>query len=99
MAPAASPRSRASFFSSDGLLEPGGVGPARLEFLHRLIAAHGITLVLRALGPRRDFPEPRHALRSLGGEKDAADEMLAFEHVIVIGRPLAVAAFAGARQR
>src|SRR5262245_16502340 len=84
-------------FFSDRLLELGGVGPACLEFLHCLLAAHGVAPILRALGPHRDFPEPWHALRSLGREKDTTNKMISFEHVVVIGRPLAIAAFSGAR--
>src|SRR5262245_32609245 len=99
MAPAASPRSRASFFARGGLLGPGGISPACLEFFHCLFAAHGVATILRAFGPCRDFPEPWHALRPLGREKDTANEMVSIEHVVVIGRPLAIAAFASARHR
>src|SRR5262249_23446187 len=86
-------------FLSDRLLELGGVGPACLEFLHCLLAAHGVAPILRALGPHHDFPAPWHALRSLGRAKDTTNKMMSFEHVVVIGRPLAIPAFAGARQR
>src|SRR5215813_13800624 len=99
MTPAACPRSRASFFVSGRLLEPGGICPTRLEFFHGLITAHGIAAILRAFGPRGDFPEPGHALRTLRREKDMANEAGPLEHVVVISRPFAVAALARARQR
>ena len=80
-------------------LEPGRVRPARLELFHRLLAARGITAILRTLRPRGDRPEPRHALRRLCCEDDAADMLSAFEHVVIVGRPFAGAAFGGAHQR
>ena len=99
MTPASCPRSRASFFAFDRLLKPGGICPTRLEFLHGLVTAHGITAILRAFRPRGDFPEPGHALWSLCREKDMANEAGSLEHVVVISRPFAIAALAGARQR
>ena len=98
MTPVAGPRQPGVIFLYVSL-EPGRVRPARLELFHRLLAARGITAILRTLRPRGDRPEPRHALRRLCCEDDAADMLSAFEHVVIVGRPFAGAAFGGAHQR
>lgn len=98
MTPAANPRSRASFFCFGSSLEPGGVGPACLEFLQGLFAAYRVPAILRAFRPCSDFPEPWHPLRTLGREDDVADQARSFENIVVIGRPFAVPALARARQ-
>lgn len=72
------------------------VHPPRLELFERLFAAHGIAMILSTVRSRGDCPEPRHALRRFHCEDDAADVLIALEHVVIVGGPFAVAAFGNA---
>ena len=82
--------------NSPQVLESRGVEPARIEFKHRLLATHGVALILTALGARRDRPEPGPAFRRLRRQCDAPDELLTLEDVVVVRRPFTITISRGA---
>jgi hypothetical protein len=67
--------------------------PLRLEISHRFLAACRIASIRSRLRhPRRDRPEPAAIFWRRMRPHDAADVLVAVEHVVVVVRPLAARA-------